>query len=116
MKVRFLADANFNQRIVAGLLLREPSLDFALPQEMIPERMKDPDVLDLAHASGRIVVSHDVTTMPLWFDQCVGERRCAGLVLVPDKVLIRDAIEDLLLIWHLTEAEEWVNRMEWLPL
>ena len=55
MKVRFLADANFNQKIVAGLL-REPSLDFALPQEMIPERMKDPDVLDLARLSGRIVV------------------------------------------------------------
>lgn len=77
MKVRFLADANFNQKIVAGLL-REPSLDFALPQEMIPERMKDPDVLDLARLSGRIVVSHDVTTMPRWFDQCVEERSCAG--------------------------------------
>ncbi len=50
MKVRFLADANFNQKIVAGLLL-EPSIDFALPQAMIPERMKDPDVLDLAHLS-----------------------------------------------------------------
>jgi hypothetical protein len=116
VKVRFLADANFNQKIVAGLVLREPLLDFALPQEMIPERMKDPDVLDLAHLSNRVVVSHDVTTMPRWFDQCVEERRCAGLILVPDKVPIRVAIEDLLLIWHFTEAEEWVNRMEWLPL
>jgi hypothetical protein len=116
VKVRFLADANFNQKIVAGLQLREPSLDFALPQEMIPKRMKDPDVLDLAYLSGRIVASHDVTTMPSWFDQCVKERNCAGLILVPEKVPIRDAIEDLLLIWHLTEAEEWVNRMEWLPL
>ena len=71
MKVRFLADANFNQKIVAGLLLREPAIDFALPQAMIPERMKDPDVLDLAHLSDRIVVTHDVTTMPRWFDQCV---------------------------------------------
>jgi hypothetical protein len=77
--------------------------------------MKDPDVRDLAHSSGCILVLHDVTTMPRWFDQCVAERNCAGLILVPDKVP-RDAIEDLLLIWHLTEAEEWVNRMEWLPL
>ena len=116
MKARFLADANFNQKIVAGLLLREGAIDFALPQAMIPERMKDPDVLDLAHLSGRILVSHDVTTMPHWFDQCVDERSCAGLILVPERVSIRDVIEDLLLIWHLTEAEEWVNRMEWLPL
>ena len=116
MKVRFLADANFNQKIVAGLLLREPGIDFALPQSMIPERMKDPDVLDLAHLSGRIVVSHDVTTMPHWFGQCIEERGCAGLILVPEKVPIRDTIEDLLMIWHATEAEEWKNRIEWLPL
>ena len=116
MKVRFLADANFNQKIVAGLLLREPSVDFALPQAIIPERMNDPDVLDLANLSGRILASHDVTTMPRWFDRCVAERRCAGLILVPERVPIRDVIEDLHLIWHLTEAEEWVNRMEWLPL
>jgi Domain of unknown function (DUF5615) len=116
VKVRFLADANFNQKTIAGLLLREPSIDFALPQEMIPERMKDPDVLDLAYLSGRILVSHDVTTMPRWFDQCVEERRCAGLILVPETVPIRDVIEDLLLIWHLTEAEGWANRLEWLPL
>jgi Domain of unknown function (DUF5615) len=67
VKVRFLADANFNQKIVAGLLLREPAIDFALPQAMIPERMKDPDILDLAHLAGLVVVSHDVRTMPRWF-------------------------------------------------
>lgn len=90
MKVRFLADANFNQKIVAGLLLREPAIDFALPQAMIPEKMKDPDILDLAHLAKRVVVSHDVRTMPRWFDQCVERRRCAGLILVPDKLPIRD--------------------------
>ena len=84
MKVRFLADANFNQKIVTGLLLREPAIDFGLPQAMVPERMRDPDILNLAHSSGRIVVSHDVTTMPHWFDQCVEESSCAGLILVPD--------------------------------
>ena len=116
MKVHFLADANFNQKIVAGLRLREPAIDFALPQAMIPERMKDPDLLDLACLSDRIVVSHDVTTMPRWFDQCVEERSCAGLIPVPESVPIRVAIEDLLLIWYLTEPEEWRNRMAWLPL
>jgi hypothetical protein len=116
VKVRFLADANFNQKIVAGVLLREPSIDFALPQTIFPERMKDPDVLNLAHLSGRVLVSHDVNTMPRWFDECVAERSCAGLILVAERLPIRDVIEDLLLIWHVAEAGEWVNRMEWLPL
>ena len=101
---------------MADILRRFIRIPSVLPQAMIPERMKDPDILDLAHLAGRVVVSHDVRTMPRWFDQCVEQRRCAGLILVPDKLPIRDVIEDLLLIWHLTESDEWVNRMEWLPL
>ena len=44
--------------------------------------------------------------MPHWFDPRVEERSCAGLILVPEKVPIRDVIEDLQLIWHVTEAED----------
>jgi hypothetical protein len=84
LKVRFLADANFNQKIVTGLLIRESAIDFVLPQGLIPDKMPDPQVLDLAEFLGRVLISHDVTTMPHWFDQCVEERRCAGLILVPD--------------------------------
>jgi hypothetical protein len=35
------------------------------------------------------------------------------LILVPEKVPIREAIEDLLAIWRVTEAEEWASRLEW---
>ncbi len=83
---------------------------------MIPEKTPDPQVLDLAASLGRVLVTHDVSTMPGWFQQSVGERPCAGLILVPDKLPIRDVIEDLLLIWHLTEAQEWINHMQRLPL
>ena len=62
------------------------------------------------------VSSSRMTTMPRWFDRCVEQRSCAGLILVPDRFPIRDVIEDLLLIWSLTEAEEWRDRLEWLPL
>jgi hypothetical protein len=54
--------------------------------------------------------------MPVWFQQCVERRRCAGLILVPERLPIRDAIEELLLIWHASEAEEWVNVMLLVPL
>jgi hypothetical protein len=37
--VRFLADANLDQDIVAGILRREPDVDFELPQGVIPEGM-----------------------------------------------------------------------------
>ena len=116
MKVRFLADANFNQKIVRGLLIREPAIDFELPEAVIPEKTADPQVLELAESLGRVLVTHDITTMPGWFQQCVERSRCAGLILVPDKLSICEAVEDRLLIWHLTEAEEWINHMQRLPL
>ena len=116
MKIRFLADANFNQKIVAGLLLREPRIDFELPQNVIPEEMEDTQVLELGAARGRIIVTHDVRTMPNHFSDFVADQPCGRMILVPKKMPIGAAIEDLLLIWHVSEAEEWINQMRRLPL
>ena len=116
MKIRFLADAYFNQKIVAGLLLREPQIDFELPQNAIPEKMGDPQVLELGAARGRVIVTHDVRTMPSHFSAFVADQTCSGLILVPKGMAIGAAIEDLLLIWHVSEADEWINQMRRLPL
>ncbi len=116
MRVRLLADANFGQRIVTGLLLREPQIDFGLPQNLIPTGAKDPEVLELGAALGRVVVTHDVRTMPAHFHMFVNGQACAGVILVPTRMAIGDAIEDLLLIWHVSKTEEWINQMRRLPL
>jgi len=113
VSIRFLADANLDQDIVAGLLRREPAIDFVLPQGLIPSGMADPEVLELAASLGRILVTHDVRTMPKHFARFIGTRTCPGLVLVPP---IGRAIEDLLLIWQLSDPDEWVNRIRRLPL
>jgi hypothetical protein len=116
LKIRFLADASFNQKVVAGLFLREPQIDFELPQDVIPEGMKDPRVPELGAALRRIIVTHDVRTMPSHFQAFVAEQPCSGLILVPARMPIGDAIEELLLIWHVSKAAEWVNQMRRLPL
>jgi len=78
--------------------------------------MKDSQVLELGKALGRVIVTHDVRTMPGWFLNLMERQTCPGLILVPDTMTIRDAIEDLLLIWQLSDAEEWINQMRRLPL
>ncbi len=83
MKVRYLADANFNQKIVAGLLLREPEIDFELPQNAIPEKMDDPWVLELGAMLRRVIVTHDLKTMPRHFQEFVTNGHCSGRILVP---------------------------------
>jgi hypothetical protein len=43
-------------------------------------------------------------------------QRSSGVFLVPQSLHIGTAIEELLLIWQASEASEWENRLEWLPL
>ena len=116
MRVRFLADANLDQDLVAGVLRREREVDFELPQGIIPEGMKDPEVLAVAASLGRILVTHDVRTMPRHFGEFINHSDCPGLILIPRSMPMGQAIEEILLIWHASEAEEWTNLFRRLPL
>lgn len=117
MKVRFLADADLNKAIVSGLLRCQPSIDFLTADAAGLRRLKDPEVLALAARQQRVLVSHDVGTMPAHFREFTkAGMHSAGVFLVPQGLDVGTAIEELLLIWLASEASEWENRLEWLPL
>jgi len=79
--------------------------------------MKDPEVLALAAGQRRVLVSHDVGTMPAHFRAFRNAgARSAGVFLVSQTLDIGTAIEELLLIWLASDASEWENRLEWIPL
>ncbi|HWE50211.1 MAG TPA: hypothetical protein VG273_10500 [Bryobacteraceae bacterium] len=50
------------------------------------------------------------------FSDFVADHSCPGMILVPKKMTIGAAIEDLLLIWQVSDTEEWINQMRRLPL
>ncbi len=117
MKVRFPADADLNKAIVIGVLRREPSLDFLTAHAAGLRRMTDREVLALAAEQHRVLVSHDVGTMPAHFRMFRNEgKHSAGVFLVPQSLDVGAVIEEILLIWLASEASEWQNRLEWLPL
>lgn len=117
MKVRFLADADIIRAIVNGVLRREPSVDFLTAAPAGLHGLKDPEVLALAAASQRVLVSHDVGTMPAHFRAYrQAGRTSAGVLLVRQSLDIGTAIDELHLVWLASEAEDWVNRLAWLPL
>jgi hypothetical protein len=117
VKVRFLADADLNKAIVTGTLRREPSLDFMTAHAAGLRGMNDPEVLALAADQHRLLVSHDVGTMPSHFQafQDAG-KYSAGVFLFPQSLDVGTAIDELLLIWLASEALGWENRIVWLPL
>lgn len=113
----FLADQDFNKHIVEGLLRRESTIDLIHCRDVGLDRQPDADVLAFAAGAGRIVLSHDVNTMTA----AAAHRRDAGLampglLLAPQTSPVRTIIEDLLLIWVATEADEWHGRVQFLPL
>lgn len=60
--VQLLIDENFNHRILRGLKLRLPALDYLLVQETEVFQKDDPEILDWAAAHNRVLVTHDVNT------------------------------------------------------
>lgn len=79
--------------------------------------MRDSDVLALAAGQQRVLVSHDVGTMPAHFRAFRNAgKRSAGVFLIAQTLDIGTAIEELLLIWLASEGSEWENRLAWLPL
>ena len=116
MKVRFQADADFNEDIVTGVLRRRPEIDFQTASEAGLEGLSDAGVLALCAREGRILVSHDRRTMPGYFADFISTRRSPGVFIVQRSTELAAAIEALLLVWEASEAEEYVNSIRTLPL
>ncbi len=115
MQIRFQADYDFNKKIVRALRLRYPSMDFQGGHETGLEGLPDEQVLEIAAREGRILVSHDVSTMPVYFADFISNQDSPGLILIPQELPIRIAIEELALIWGASEAQEYANLITWLP-
>jgi predicted nuclease of predicted toxin-antitoxin system len=115
--IRFMADADLKEAIVGGCRRREPAIDFRSANEANLEGVHDPEVLALAAAEDRVLVSHDFKTMPRHFRDFLQARGSSpGVILIPQHMPIGEAIEELLLIWGASDAEEWKNRWQALPL
>jgi len=54
--------------------------------------------------------------MPQHFGEFITRSECPGLILLPRSMPMAQAIEEILLIWYVSEAQEWTNRFRRLPL
>lgn len=116
MKIKFLADENLRRAIVLGVRRREPSTNFVHAFEVGAAGKDDLTILQIAADEGRILVSHDIKTMPQHFRHFTARQASPGVILISQKLTPSTAIEELVTIWLASEAEEWVNQIRFLPL
>lgn len=117
MRPRFQADNDLRSSIRAGVLRREPSVDFQSARTAGLDGVADLEILSLAAGENRIVVSHDENTMPAHFYRFLEiGNHSPGVLLVPQGALVGRVIESIVLIWIASDASEWVDQVYWLPI
>jgi hypothetical protein len=116
VKIRFQADADLNQIILLAVIRREPAVEFHTASAAGIAGLTDDEVLALAAREGRLLVTHDQSTMPEHFSRFIATATSPGLLVVPQHLPPVTVADELLLIWHATESEEWTNRISYLPI
>src|SRR6266516_467284 len=116
MNIRFQADADLDQTIVAAVLRREPGIDFQTASVAGLAGRSDREVRSIAAREGRLLGSHDGRTMPRHCAMFIMAQTRPGLLFIPQHLSVDLAVEPLLLIWAASDCEEWMNRIAYLPL
>lgn len=115
--IAFLADENFNEDVVRGVLRRCPTIDLVRVRDVGLSGLEDPDVLEWAAGVHRVVLTHDVTTMTRYaYDRVTGGLAMPGVFEVGRQVPIAAAIEDIRIIAECSLENEWEGQVRYLPL
>ena len=115
--VQFLADENFNNQIVRGILRKQSRIDIVRVQDVGLSGADDPTVLSWAAQEGRIILTHDVATMITFaYERIQSELSMPGLFEVKRRVPVGLVIEEIILIAECSLKGEWEGQIIFLPL
>jgi hypothetical protein len=115
--LRFVADENFNNDIVRGVLRRNPDVDIVRVQDVDLSEADDPTILAWAAQEKRVLLTHDVATVTHYAYERVREGLpMPGVFEVTRKVPIGIAIEEILILAECSTEGEWEGQVRYLPL
>ncbi|MFZ4815410.1 MAG: DUF5615 family PIN-like protein [Phototrophicaceae bacterium] len=115
--MRFATDENFDGRMLAGLQRRIPDLDVVRVQDTIMYQAPDHQLLEWLAEENRILITHDVKTMPRYLYQRVEDGLVVpGVIEVNDNLPIGKAIDDLELLIMTSRPTEFENQVRYVPL
>jgi len=119
VKVRFLLDENLSPKLKTSVLRLNPAIDILRvgDAEAPPLGTLDPDILRYLELSQRILVTDNRKSMPEHLEEHWGDGgHIWGLVWLRSSGNLSIWAETIYLIWEATEAEEWIDKLDWIPL
>jgi len=115
--LRLFFDHDFNHRILRGLEKRVSDLDYMTPQKLGNIKEKDSNHLRWAAKENRVIVTHDVNTFTdAAKEKILSGEKMFGLIVVPQNMPIGQAISELEIIILCSDENEFLNKIEFLPL
>jgi Domain of unknown function (DUF5615) len=115
--LKLLADENFDNTIVRGLLRRKPNIDIVRVQDVGLLSEDDPTILAWAAGEGRILLTHDVATITRYAYERVAEGEpMPGVIEVNLDAPIGQVIEDILILVECSLEGELSGQIQYLPL
>ncbi len=115
--IKLLADENFNNQIVRGVLRQNQDIDIVRVQDIGLKGKDDPNVLSWAAQEGRIVLTHDVATMITFaYERIQAGLPMPGLFEVKRRVPVGLVIKEIILIVECSLDGEWEGQVRFFPL
>jgi len=115
--LKLLADENFDNTIVRGLVRRRPSIDIIRVQDVGLSGEDDPIILAWAAEEGRVLLTHDVATITYFaYERVKQGLSMPGVFEVSTNSQIGQVIEDILLILDCSLEGELEGQIQYLPL
>jgi hypothetical protein len=115
--LRFLADENFNNQIIRGILRQRPNFDIVRVQDVGLSETDDRVILEWAAQQGRILLTHDVETMTRYaYERVQSGLAMPGVFEISRSVPVGLAIEEMILIAAGSFEGEWEGQVQYLPL
>jgi hypothetical protein len=113
----FLADENFNNDIIRGVVRRDRSIGIVRVQDVGLSGVGDPEVLQWAAENSLAVLTHDISTMTRYaLDRVRLGQRMPGLFEAGRRVPVAVTIDDIVLLATCSLDREWEDRITYLPL
>ena len=115
--LRLAADENFNNDILRGVRRRNAAVDIVRSTRLRLEGSERPGRLEWAAQEGRVLLTHDVSTMTRHaYDRVREGKPMPGVFEVGRHVAIGVAIEEILLLAEYSLNNEWEGQVRYLPL
>ena len=119
MKPRFLLDEDIDPEVRRQLRARQPEMEVVVigDPDAPPKSTPDPVILKWIEHNNYILVTNNRRTMPGHFREHLRTGgHVPGILIFRKKYAIRPIMETLELIWVASDAEEYRDTIEYLPL